>query len=129
MDEAMAKKIAEMVIEAMKNQTAIFGMLGVIVGAGITALSNVLVHWLKQRSKTKADKPRKALLLTMLHAHSHEEHWRKFATLQHVIGADDKTARRLLLEIGARASEDGQDKWALLEYHPLEEAKRKLLEK
>jgi hypothetical protein len=28
-------------------------------------------------------------------------------------GADEKTTKRLLLDIGARASEDGQPKWGL----------------
>jgi hypothetical protein len=121
MDEATAKRIAEIVVDSMKYQTAIFGMIGVIVGAAITALSNLLIHYMRQRSKSKADKPRKKLLLTMLRDRTppHQQGWRNFTTLQHVIGADDKTARRLLLEIGARASEDGQDLWALLEDHPL----------
>src|SRR5216684_303922 len=116
MDEAMAKKIAEIVLESIKYQTAIFGMVGVIVGAGISALSSLLIHFLKQRSKTKTDRPRKQLLLTMLHDRTppHTEGWRNFNTLKHVIGADEETARRLLLEIGARGSEDGQDKWGLL---------------
>jgi len=36
----------------------------------------------------------------------------------HVIGADEATTKRLLLEIGARGSEDGQDLWGLLERNP-----------
>lgn len=114
----MAKKIAEIVLDSIKYQTAIFTMIGVIIGAAITALSNVLIHCLQQRSKTKADKPRRVLLFAMLRDRTppHQQGWRNFATLQHVIGADDETARRLF---GARASEDGQDKWGLLEYHPL----------
>ncbi|HVS83236.1 MAG TPA: hypothetical protein VHE60_16020 [Pyrinomonadaceae bacterium] len=131
MDEAMAKRIAELVLHSMQYQTAIFGMMGVIVGATIPALASLLIHCLKQRAKTKADRPRKELLLTMLHDRTppHTEGWRNFNTLKHVIGADEETARRLLLEIGARGSEDGQDKWGLLKYHPLTKAAKGLQKK
>ncbi len=45
--------------------------------------------------------------------------WRKLETLKHVIGADEATTKNLLLQIGARASEDGQPLWGLLERNPL----------
>ena len=45
--------------------------------------------------------------------------WRKLDTLMHVIGADEEKAKRLLLELGARASEDGQSLWALKSRAPL----------
>lgn len=47
--------------------------------------------------------------------------WRKLETLKHVIGADEETTKRLLLEVGARASEDGQPLWGLIERNPLPE--------
>lgn len=51
---------------------------------------------------------------------NHKEHtWRKLETLMHVIGANDEKTKRLLLEIGARASEDGQNLWALKSRAPL----------
>lgn len=49
--------------------------------------------------------------------------WRKLETLMHVIGADEETAKRLLLEVGGRASEDGQPLWGLIERNPLPEGK------
>ena len=36
--------------------------------------------------------------------------WRKLETLMRVIGSDDTTTKRLLLEIGARGSEPGARK-------------------
>ncbi len=55
--------------------------------------------------------------MTMLKDKSHE--WRRLSTLMNVIGADEETAKRLLIEIGARASENGQPVWALIENKPL----------
>jgi hypothetical protein len=40
-------------------------------------------------------------------------------TLSHVVGSDSETTKRLLIEIGARASENGRDLWGLIEDHPL----------
>ncbi len=45
--------------------------------------------------------------------------WRKLETLRHVIGTDAETAKHLLMEIDARASEDGKELWGLLSRHPL----------
>ena len=60
---------------------------------------------------------RKNLLLAMLESEKHS--WRNLETLQHVIGSDTATTKQLLLEVGARASEDGKNLWGLLKYHPL----------
>jgi hypothetical protein len=57
----------------------------------------------------------------MLNDERFPQRWRSFDTLQHVIGADDETAKRLLIEIGARASEGKQTLWGLLIHHPLNE--------
>ena len=48
------------------------------------------------------------------------DRWRKPITLLHMIGADKETTKRLLLEIGARGTEDQQELWCLIEYHPSE---------
>ncbi|HYA40606.1 MAG TPA: hypothetical protein VEF34_04855, partial [Syntrophobacteraceae bacterium] len=71
----------------------------------------------EDRSKKRADIPRKRLLMTMLKSKSHE--WRQLSTLMNVIGADEETTKRLLIEKGARASENGQAIWALIESKPL----------
>ena len=48
------------------------------------------------------------------------DHWRKLDTLMHVIGANEETTKRLLLDIGARGSEDKQELWGLIKFHPFE---------
>jgi hypothetical protein len=47
--------------------------------------------------------------------------WWELHTLMHVIGADEETTKRLLIEIGARGSEDGKDFWGLIKHHPFDE--------
>lgn len=39
----------------------------------------------------------------------------------HVIGADESTTKQLLLEIGARGSEDKQELWGMIKHHPFGE--------
>ncbi len=96
---------------------ALAGFIGTVFGA-ITAVSG---HAFKRRlqgiSSTQADRPRKALLRRMLQHKDHQ--WRQLRTLSSVIGADEETTKRLLLEIGARASEDGRPLWALIKNKPL----------
>ena len=90
--------------------------LGVIGSLGTTYLNSHL-------SKPKPDPvatARKKLLLAMLEDERFT--WRKFQVLCHVIGADDDTTKRLLLEVGARASEDGQNLWCLVERNPFKAA-------
>src|SRR3972149_10255862 len=90
---------------------AFIGVTGAVIGALATMAGSVLLHCLKERAAAKKENPRKGLLLDML---KHPEHqWRRLDTLMHVIGADEKTTKDLLLQIGARASEDGQPPWGL----------------
>ena len=78
---------------------------------------NFLMHWLHEKSVSKKEQPARDLLKEML---EHTEHtWRNLDTLAHVIGSDEERTKRLLLEVGARASEDGQPKWALKTRAPL----------
>lgn len=100
--------------------TAVIGLIGVIVGAVITVAGNVALHCLKQRAQAKRDAPRRKLLTQMLEDERFPQHWRKLETLMHVIGSDETTTKRLLLEIGARGSEDGRELWGLLKYHPFD---------
>jgi len=120
----LAKEIADKVIADTKYFTAIVGLIGVVIGSILTILGNITIHCLKERSAAKKDKSRKAVLLEMLEDDSYPDHWRNLDTLMHVIGADEKTAKRLLLDIGGRASEDGQPKWGLTKYHPVTKRKR-----
>ena len=96
---------------------ALIGVAGPVIGSVATMAGSVLLHCLRERAAAKRDEPAKELLLAMLK--DTEYKWRRLDTLMHVIGADEKTTTRLLLEIGARASEDGAPLWGLKERNPL----------
>jgi hypothetical protein len=100
-----------------KLLVAAIGLIGVIVGSIISVGGAVLLHHLQEKAKTKSDEPRKNLLRQMLRDPRFD--WRSLETLSHVIGADEETTKALLIQIGARASEDGKGVWGLLEKHPL----------
>ena len=101
---------------------AIFGFLGTIVGA-ITAIAAIFVKdWLDRKRKEAEDAPRKALLRSMLLNKPAGTEWRRMETLSRVIGAGRDETARLLISIGARGSETGDDIWALLSEKPLPRA-------
>lgn len=96
---------------------AFIGVAGALIGSIATLAGNFILHYLDKRYEKKKEKPARILLTEML---SHEKLlWRKLDTLMHVIGANEETTKRLLLEVGARASEDGKDLWALKSRAPL----------
>lgn len=103
------------------DHSAAFAFLGALVGSLFSILGVVVHHCLRERSIAKRDAPRKKVLRDMLEAENpaYPERWRKLDTLMHVTGANQETTKRLLLEIGARASEDGKDLWGLVKHHPL----------
>jgi len=94
-------------------------LVGVVIGGAIGVMAPVaksfVDDYLARRRVDPLAEARKALLRKMLEG---EFSWRNLETLQHVIGADGDCTRALLLEIGARASEDGQDKWGLISRNP-----------
>ena len=81
-----------------------------------TLASTWLNDYLKNRRPDKLDDGRKKVLRQMLEDQRFQ--WREIATLAHVTGADFDTTKRLLLEIDARASENGNDVWGLISRHP-----------
>lgn len=96
---------------------ALIGIAGAVIGSLATMAGSALLHCLKERAIAKRDEPRKNLLHEMLENPKHQ--WRTLDTLAHVIGADEKVTKNLLLSIGARASEDGQSIWGLIKRNPL----------
>jgi hypothetical protein len=95
------------------------GLVGAVIGGLLTPAGRLIESSIINRSAERAQKTRKHLLLQML---SSEEHsWRSLTTLSSVIGSSEDATKDLLLQIGARASEDGKPLWALIERHPLKE--------
>lgn len=98
-------------------EVAWVGVASGAVGGSLALCGTFLRYWLDQRERSKLEAPRRKLLKAMLEDEQYK--WRELSTLSHVIGADEATAKRLLLEIGARASEDGQGLWGLITRNPL----------
>lgn len=117
---ALATEIAAKVAADTSFWIAVVGFFGVIIGAFITVAGNFLLHWFQDRPRRKLDKKRKKYLETMLRDSRFKDHWRKITTLSRVVGADEETTKRLLIELNARGSEKDDGLWSLLEYHPLE---------
>ena len=118
---AFIQLIQAQVADVTARFAATIGFIGVLVGAVISVIGGVVTHYLRQRAQAKRDEPRRKLLTLMLEDDRFPGRWRKLDTLMHVIGSDEAAAKRLLLEIGARGSEDGQELWGLTKYHPFQE--------
>jgi hypothetical protein len=96
---------------------ALIGVIGAIIGSVATVSASIASYWWQDRAAALRDKPKKNLLLGMLN--KPEFRWRNLDTLMYVIGSDEVTTKRLLLEIGARGSEDGKPLWGLVSRNPL----------
>lgn len=96
---------------------ALIGVAGAIIGSFAAIAASIANQYYSNRLAKKADEPRRDLLRQML---DHPDYkWRNIDTLMHVIGADEESTKRLLLEIGARASENGNPQWSLISRSPL----------
>ncbi|MFZ2267565.1 MAG: hypothetical protein WAV95_08310 [Azonexus sp.] len=120
MMDDLAQQIADKVISDTKYFSAAIGFLGVIVGSLFTVFGNAFMHWWKEKPARDLDAKRKELLKTMLTDARFKGGWRKLATLSRVIGADEATTTRLLIELKARGSENDDGLWGLIESHPIE---------
>ncbi len=119
-EQLLAQEIATRVIKDVQFWTSLVGLIGVIIGAVITVIGNVLLHKLQQKGKNALDVARKALLKQMLDNAEFKE-GRSFETLSKVTGAAPEDCRRLLIEIGARGFTlaDGREGWTYIKNRPL----------
>ena len=88
-----------------------------LAGSIVGTIGQIVSAYYQEKRERKKDEPRRKLLCAMLKDPRYD--WRKLDTLRHVIGTDPETAKRLLLEVDARASENGRDVWALVSRQPL----------
>jgi hypothetical protein len=104
------------------NLSRLEGLLGALVGAVLALLSALL--WERFGPRARVDRLRKKLLMEMLTDDRFKERKRRLKTLMRVIGTDRETTTRLLVELGARGSDEDEnddDLWMLTRNHPLKE--------
>ena len=104
------------------------GLIGVVLGAAISILGNIIAHRIQTKPDRKLAEARKKLLSRMLEDKRFQKRWRYLSTLSTVIGASSEETTRLLVEIGARGSETGDGRWGLIKHHPLSEIKEPVSE-
>src|ERR1700690_506200 len=95
---------------------ALIAVFGVIIGAFLNAGLEFFRFHLQTCKQNKLDTARKKILTTMLNEKKWT--WRNLEKLKQVIGADEDTTIRLLIELEARGSEDGQPLWGLISRNP-----------
>lgn len=117
----LANQIAQKVIADTTFWVAIVGFIGALIGSLLTLAGNLFLHWLQDRPRRMLDERRKNLLKIMLNDSRFPNRWRQLSTLSRVIGANEKTTKRLLIELGARGSEKDDGFWGLIVHHPFEE--------
>ncbi len=94
------------------------GIVGVIIGGGMTLAGQWLRHRWDTSAARRRDAKRRALLEDMLN-NPGPNGWRKISTMSAVIGTNEDETARLLIEVGARASETGSGAWAFVKNKPL----------
>ncbi len=94
------------------------GLVGALIGSVSTLAGQWLKHLWETSESRKRDDGRKALLRQMLD-NPGPTGWRRMATMAGVIGANRDETACLLIDIGARASETGNDTWAYISRKPL----------
>lgn len=92
-------------------------LLGALIGGMATLGGTLLNAHLNRARPDPADVAAKALLQQMLEVK--KLHWRTLHTMANVVGLPDERTRELLLEIGARGSENNADLWGLISRNPL----------
>jgi hypothetical protein len=119
MDEAsLVKAISEKVVSDTQFWIALIGIIGGVIGAGLTLLGNIIFHWFTEKPQRKFEKQRIKILREMLDDDRFPEKWRNISTLSAVIGASEEETKRLLIKTKARGSEKADGKWGLINNHP-----------
>lgn len=121
---SLANQIAQKVVADTTFWVAVVGLVGAIIGSALTIAGNLLLHWFRNRGRERLDNTRKEILKKMLDDNRFPNQWRKLSTLSRVIGADEETTKRLLIDIDARGSEKDDSLWGLIKHHPFSETRQ-----
>lgn len=120
----LANQIAQKIVADTALWVAVIGLIGVIIGAALTIAGNLLLHWFQNRARERLDNARKKLLEKMLDDNRFPDRWRKLSTLSRVVGANEETTMRLLIDVDARGSEKDDGLWGLIKHHPFSETQQ-----
>ena len=122
MTEQEISLIAAKVVGDTQFWIALVGIIGAIVGSGLTLAGNFALEWFKGKNQKGIDHARQKILKEMLEGQAFQ--WRNLSTLAAVIGCDEEQTKNHLIAIGARGSEKNDGKWGLMSRHPLAEIQR-----
>ena len=109
------------ILENHSYFVAIAALIGVFAGSILTICGNLFLHWLQKRPQKKLEAKQRKMLIKMLEDERFPEQWRKLSTLSSVIGSNNETTKRLLIEVEARGSESNNELWGLIKHHPLDQ--------
>lgn len=122
MDEQAVTLLAEKVISDVSFWTALIGLGGVVLGALIAIIGNIIIFKMQNKQQKTIDEARKKLLHKMLSDSTFKE-GRSLEALSQVTGSQPEECRRLLIEISARGFTlaDGREGWGYIKNKPLTE--------
>lgn len=119
--------------EAVSWSLVFSALVGGIIALALKVVGEIILDVYRSRKARAVEVVQEEMLKTMLDpevmrllpnsAGSVGVEWRTFDTLKSVIGADDETTKRLLLQIGGRGSTKDGRLWALKEHQPLDPRK------
>ncbi|WP_441004007.1 hypothetical protein [Pseudocolwellia agarivorans] len=120
MDEQAVSLLAEKMVSDVSFWTALIGLGGVVIGAVIAIIGNVIIFKMQNKQQKDIDTVRKELLNKML-SDTRFQDGRTLETLSKVTGSQPDECRRLLIEIKARGFTlaDGREGWVYIKNRPL----------
>jgi hypothetical protein len=119
--------------ETMTLSYVLSALVGGVIALALKVVGEIILDHYRTRHERDSEKMQREMLRTMLDPEVMRllpnssggtgVEWRTFDTLMSVIGANETTTKRLLLEIGARGSTKDGRSWALIEHQPLDPRK------
>lgn len=105
-------------VEVWRNMNSTLAVVvGFFCGGALTCAAMWISVYLRRPKRNAADEAAKNLLRGFLERPKWQ--WASIVTLANVVGTDEAGARRLLLEMGARASMRDGTVWGLVSRNPI----------
>src|SRR5262249_54455219 len=84
--------------------SGVAAVIGAAIGGAASLAVQALSEFIRALRQKRAEAPRRTMLMRLLENPAHQ--WRDIETLSRVAGLSKEEARRLCIEIGARAGRD-----------------------